>query len=198
MSSATSPVAELLSDLKIAFARLGLRWYLFGAQAAIVFGAARLTADVDVTVDLGARSIDELVEALRQAGFQVRLPNAEAQGSQTQVVPFVHERSRLPVDIVLAGPGLEELFFSRVEPVTVGGVSIPVVSAEDLVAMKLLAARSKDLDDAAAVVRARGASLDIDRIRVTLRRLEEGLDRKDLVDELEALLARARRRGQSD
>jgi hypothetical protein len=29
-----------------------VRWYLFGAQAAIVWGSARLSADVDVTAAL--------------------------------------------------------------------------------------------------------------------------------------------------
>jgi hypothetical protein len=35
---------------------VGVRWFLFGARAAILHDAARLSADVDVTVDLGARS----------------------------------------------------------------------------------------------------------------------------------------------
>ena len=48
-----SPLAELLGGLRDAFEPLGVRWYLFGAQAAILHGAARLSADVDVTVRLG-------------------------------------------------------------------------------------------------------------------------------------------------
>jgi hypothetical protein len=38
-----------LRDLSTAFGAIGVRWYWFGAQAAILYGAARLTADVDVT-----------------------------------------------------------------------------------------------------------------------------------------------------
>jgi hypothetical protein len=49
-----SPVAELLADLSRGFAAAGIRWYLFGAQAAIVYGVARLTADVDVTARVPA------------------------------------------------------------------------------------------------------------------------------------------------
>jgi hypothetical protein len=48
----SSPVAELLADLAAAFDQRRVDWYLFGAQAAILHGAARLTADVDVTVRL--------------------------------------------------------------------------------------------------------------------------------------------------
>jgi len=47
-----SPVAELLADLAGALHGLGVSWFLFGAQTAILHGAARLTADVDVTVRL--------------------------------------------------------------------------------------------------------------------------------------------------
>ena len=42
-----SPVAEVLAALVACFHSLGVRWYLFGAQAAIYHGVARLTADVD-------------------------------------------------------------------------------------------------------------------------------------------------------
>src|SRR5207249_10726702 len=70
-----SPVAELLGALSAVLDRLGVGWYLFGAQAALLYGAARLTADVDVTVDLGARPIPELIAALTEGGFAVRTPD---------------------------------------------------------------------------------------------------------------------------
>jgi len=47
-----SPVADLLADAATALSEGGVPWYLFEAQAAILHGAARLTADVDVTVRL--------------------------------------------------------------------------------------------------------------------------------------------------
>ena len=101
----------------------------------------------------------------------------------------------LPVDVVLAGPGLEDLFFSRAEEHNIGGVRVPVAAAEDIVTMKILAGRPKDLDDVAVIVRAR--SLDSDRVRSTLSRLEQALDRRDLVPEFERLLRQAgRERGQ--
>jgi hypothetical protein len=191
--SSRSLVAELLADLRGAFGALGARWYLFGAQAAIVHGAARLTADVDVTVDLAARSSAELVNALAAAGFEPRVPDPGGVVETTRVLPLVHKPTRIPVDVVLAGPGLEDLFFARVEEHAIGGVPVPVASAEDVLTMKVLAARPKDLDDAEAVIRAHGPRLDVERIRSTLRLLEAALDRRDLLSELERLLGRAGR-----
>ena len=47
----TSGPMEALVALSRVAKELGLRWYLFGAQAAVLWGRARTTADVDVTVD---------------------------------------------------------------------------------------------------------------------------------------------------
>src|SRR5262245_37316193 len=120
------PVAEVLADLQRTFAALDVRWFLFGAQAAILHGVARLSADVDVTIDLGERSTGDLVAALAAVGFELRVADVEGFAEKTRVLPFVHRRSRIPVDVVLAGPGLEEQFFAGAEERQLGGVAIPV------------------------------------------------------------------------
>jgi hypothetical protein len=129
-------LAEVLAALAQACNSLSLRWYLFGAQAAIVYGSARLSADVDATVELGATPVTALIAAMRQAGFSLRVSDAEDFAARARVLPFVHDASSMPVDIVLAGPGLEELFLERAQPQVVGGVPIPTACAEDIVAMK--------------------------------------------------------------
>jgi hypothetical protein len=70
-------------------------------------------------------------------------------------------------------------------------VTVPVASAEDVVTMKVLGGRAKDLDDAAAILRAQRRALDLDRVRETLRQIEQALDRSDLVAALERIVARA-------
>jgi hypothetical protein len=189
----SSPVVDLLADLDAALRRVGARWYLFGAQAAILYGAARLTADVDVTVDPGSLPTSTLVDALSGARFSLRVADAEGFVERTRVLPLLHERSGIPCDVVLAGPGIEELFFDRLHAQPVGGVEVPVIAADDLVALKILAGRPKDLDDVAAILRAQGGRLDLARARATLRLLEQALDRRDLLPSLETTLARARR-----
>jgi hypothetical protein len=186
--SPPQPVSELLGALASALAELGVRWFLFGAQAAILHGATRLSADVDVTVDLGHRSVAELVTALAR-DFEPRVTDPVGFARDTRVVPFVHHRSRMPLDVILAGPGLEEQFFAGASERLVGEARVPVVSAEDLAAMKILAGRGTDLDDVAAIVRACGEALDVAKIRATLGVVEAALDRRDLVARLEHIVA---------
>ena len=190
MSSEAPPVAEVLRDLRDALDALGTRWYLFGAQAAILYGVSRLTADVDVTVDLGRRPTTDLVTVLSGRGFRLRVADTGGFVEATRVLPLVHERTELPVDIVLAGPGLEDLFFERATPRQVGPVTVPVASPEDIVAMKILAGRPHDLEDARTILRGDRSSVDVGLVRRTLELLERALDRADLVPELDRLARR--------
>jgi hypothetical protein len=60
--SSPQPVADLLAALQKALTTLGVRWFLFGAQAAILHSVARLSADVDITIDLRQHSPADLVK----------------------------------------------------------------------------------------------------------------------------------------
>ena len=75
---------------------------------------------------------------------------------------------------------LEELFFERVVHRRIGSVIVPIASAEDLIVMKVLAGRPKDLDDVRAIVRVK-ADLDVPLVRETLALLERALDQSDLL-----------------
>ncbi|WP_437733382.1 DUF6036 family nucleotidyltransferase [Sorangium sp. So ce1335] len=189
-----SPFVELLGALADVFSRLGAGWYLFGAQAALLHGAARLTADVDVTVDLQGKDPEVLAKALTAAGFQMRVEDI-AFTHRTRVLPSLHLATGIAADVVLAGPGLEELFLQRAQLHDLDGVQVPVACAEDVIVMKILAGRPKDIEDVVAIIAAR-TDLKLDLVRSTLRMLEEALDRNDLLPELSGALARVQAPGE--
>ncbi len=53
-------------------------------------------------------------------GHELRVQDIDAFVETTRVLPFVHRVSRIPVDVVLAGPGLEEQFFDGTREQIVG------------------------------------------------------------------------------
>jgi hypothetical protein len=184
-----SPVADALADFARAVGALPVTWYVFGAQGAIVRGVARLTADVDVTVLLGSVTPDDLVDALHRSGVELRVPRDDAFISATRVLPLVHVRTGLPVDVVLGGPGLEEDFARRAEMIDIGGVEVPVATATDLVIMKMIAGRPKDLADVASLLALDPAIVDFEGARATLAVIEEALgEERDLVAGLDGLI----------
>src|ERR671919_1337764 len=183
--------ADLLRDLAGVLRSEGLRWYVFGAQAVVVHGFVRQTADVDVTVEIASERIGALLAALQSAGFKLRIEEGVDQFvARTRVLPLVHVKTRLPLDLVLAGPGPEQGFLDRAEEVEAGGTRFPVISAEDLVVVKILAGRSKDLDDVRGIVLRQFDTLDLKAVREQLRELEMLLDQADLLPRLEEIVER--------
>lgn len=189
----SSHIGEVLAALGTCFDSVGVRWYLFGAQAAIFHGVARLTADVDVTVLPELHSTGRLASVMEANGFRLRVTATDDFVARTRVLPFVHSATRLPVDVVLAGPGIEEQFLDRAEFHVLEGVRVPIATVEDLVTMKILAGRPKDLDDAKGMLRARSEEIDLDHVRRMLQLLEEALSQSDLIPQLEQLIRREKR-----
>jgi hypothetical protein len=191
--SPENTLADLLAALSRVMPECCEGWYLFGAQAVQVWGAPRLTADVDVTVRLRGEDSAGFVAQMREEGFELRVRDIDGFVKKTRVFPFVHLASAIPVDVVLAGPGLEEEFLKRARPVDLGGVTLPVISPEDLIVTKVLAGRPKDLEDIRGVLRARLEILDLPGIRRMLRLLEQALGQKDLKLIFENALTAVRR-----
>jgi hypothetical protein len=181
-------VTRLLADLAVALRQLRLRWYVFGAQAVVVHGRPRLTEDVDVTVDLDEIGSRVLVQRLATAGFDLAEFADDEFVDATRVLPFVHKASGMALDVVLAGPGLEQLFLDGAEEVDLDGIIVPVIRVEHLLVTKILAARPKDLDDVREILHSRD-DIDLKLVRELLRELEIAIGEGDLVAVFDDLVA---------
>ena len=174
------PVAlELLAALSRVISRWG-RWYVFGAQAVIAYGVPRLSADVDVTIRLEPEDPQGFVADMKAAGFVLRVEDPEFI-RRTRVMPFIHSATAMPLDVVLAGSGLEDEFLERARTLDIGGISVPVIDIQDLIVAKILASRPQDLTDARNLWRIHSHDLDGQSIRETLCLLEEALAQSDLL-----------------
>ncbi len=177
---------ELLAALKKVLERQGVPWYVFGAQAAVVYGSARMTMDVDVTIAPRPEQIPPLVGAVLASGFASRVKDLQAFLDRSRVIPLVHVRTKMPLDLVVARDSLEQLFLQRSRPTKLGGLTVPVITPEDLVIAKLFAGRPRDISDVEAVLHA-NADLDLRYVRTILEQLDEAEDRAELVPTLERL-----------
>ncbi len=191
-SSARPAAIELLES----FARLmharSWPWYVFGAQAVVAYGRPRMTADVDVTVDIGKESAEVLIRALTDDDFEPRIELSDDFISQARLLPLVHTPTEMPADVVISQPGLQEEFLARTCPVDIGGLTVPLISVEDLIAMKILAARPKDLDDIHGVLTEQVDRIDLEQVDEVLTILEVATDEADLKTRFRKILARVR------
>ena len=126
---------------------------LIGAAALGVHGVARSTSDLDLLVaDRGALDAARWMP-LRAAGCAVDLRLGDAWDPLVGVVRVRRGKST-PIDVVVAGAWVSPILAraGKLAPVTLGGASIPVVAAADLVILKLYAGGPLDLHDVEALL----------------------------------------------
>ena len=135
----------------------------------------------------------DFFDTLQHRGFVPRRENALAFARSTRVLLLRHTESNVPIDMVLAGPGLEALFLDRARNIEIFGLAIRVLAPEDLIASKLLAGREHDIQDIRAVI-AHQPDLNIGQLHELLTMFESALDRSDLHATLNHILASLKQR----
>ena len=181
-------IVQLLKILSRILEKLGCRWYVFGAQAVNVYARPRMSVDVDVTVEIDRADVSSFIKEMAGEGFEVPVSDPDSFIQKTRVIPFADETGGMVLDVVLAGPGLEKIFLNRAKKLELGGIEVPVISPEDLIVTKILAGRTKDLEDVEAILQSQLNALDLDWIRQLLQDLEQALDQSDLIPQFEQIL----------
>ncbi len=75
---------------------------------------------------------------------------------------------------------------------TVGNLVLPLATPEDLLIMKAVAHRPRDMADIEAIVNTQ-VTLDLGRVRQWVQEFSRALDMPDLLDDLERTLARSQK-----
>jgi hypothetical protein len=137
-----------------------IRFVLVGGLALVLHGLDRLTADVDLVIDLSSESARAAVQALTAAGYRALAPvdpTALADPQQRrewqtvrnmQVFSFWDSSNTRPTVDVILSPAVpfDELWIAA-SVVNLGGHSVRVASIEHLILMKAAAGRPQDLAD---------------------------------------------------
>lgn len=130
----------------------GVDYVVIGGIAAIAHGSAQLTQDLDICHATGAANLDRLGLVLVDLGARLR--------GVADAVPFVPDGQTLrrvqvltlhtilgPLDLIASPAGAFGYARLRARAVRaeVAGVEVLIASLEDLIAMKTVAGRPKDL-----------------------------------------------------
>lgn len=156
----------------------GVQFMLIGGHAATVWGRPRATLDVDVTIWATEDDLARLLEALAPE-FEARVGDPRDFVRDTRVLPL-RSRSGVPIDLIFGLLPFEQQAIDRARAVDIAGEEIPVVSAEDLVLMKIISDRPRDLEDVRAVVDIRFEELDLEYLEPRIHALAEALDNPEI------------------
>jgi hypothetical protein len=173
LGAALMQLTRLLDDNRIPY-------MVIGGAANLVWGDARTTQDVDVTISLPDERLSEVVELLGQ--HLTLLPEDPASFlRQTHVLPM-RTASGVGIDLIRAGLPYEEAAIARAQLQDLGGTRVRVARAEDLILHKLVSERLRDREDVAGVIRRQRGKLDRGYLDPLVHGLAEVLERPEIWD----------------
>lgn len=184
------PVAPL-PDLVGWWQSQDVRGLVIGGLAVALLGRPRVTRDVDALVWLAEDRWAAFLDAGRAFGFLPRQPDALAFAREARVLLVRHQPTGIDVDVALGCLPFEEEAVARATVVQVAGVSVPLPTPEDLVIMKAVAHRERDLLDIEGLVAAH-PDLDVRRVRRWVRAFADALETPELYNDLQQRLGRRR------
>ena len=151
-----SPYLSLFKALNDA----DVQYIVVGGIATILHGYVRATADVDLVVDLQVDEASKVISVLTKEGFKPKIP--------VQAMDFADEKKReqwinekgmqvfslyhpenigMTVDLFVDQPIPYQDLHRHSVVMDLDGINVRVCSIDDLIAMKQLAGRHKDLAD---------------------------------------------------
>lgn len=174
--------------------RLNNQGVIIGGVAASVLGRPRLTADADAMLLLSLDELGSLLKLAKEEGLTPRLPDAEVFARRSRVVLLRHEDTGIDVDISLGLLPFEVETVERSQEIDVGTLRIRLPMPEDLIILKAVAHRPKDLEDIEAVMSVQ-QHLDYERVEFWVRQFAEVLEMPELWGDLEKIINRQDKTG---
>jgi hypothetical protein len=152
---------QAIGQLVPLFEQLGASYAVMGGIAVRAYGIPRPTYDVDFTLAFPRERLQELYDAVERIGYTV--PEAFRTGWVDQVsglalVKFrwYREGQGIDIDVFLAEAPYQQEVLKRRRRIQLDGLTTWLVSPEDLILLKLLAARPRDLADIGDVLFTQG------------------------------------------
>ncbi|HEV7224541.1 MAG TPA: nucleotidyl transferase AbiEii/AbiGii toxin family protein [Pirellulales bacterium] len=154
-------LSKALAEFTRLFDRLNVQYAVMGGIAVRAHGIPRPTQDVDFTVAIQRDHLQEFYDAARLLGYSIPEEYASGWVDQVAGMPLVRVRNytegkSIDVDVFLAESPFQRELLARARIEQVDDLAIRVVTPEDLILLKLLARRPRDLGDVGDILFTQG------------------------------------------
>lgn len=161
---------------------------IIGGVAASALGRPRLTQDIDALAILPDADWVDVVESAARYGIVPRIEGALEFAHRSRVLLLRHIRSGIDVDVTLGGLPFEQAAVEKSAVHDIGGLQLRLPRVEDLLVMKAIARRPKDIEDIRGLLAAH-PRVDISEARRWVREFATAMSMSDMLDEFDRLVA---------
>jgi predicted nucleotidyltransferase len=175
---------QALQNLLIQFNDRGV---IIGGVAVSLLGIPRYTVDLDAVFLVSLDDVPRLLAEAAKQGIEPRIADPIGFARKNRVLLLQHSVSGMDIDLSLGILPFEFEMVERSRVVEIGSLKMRLPTPEDLIIMKSVAHRQKDLADIQGIA-ASHPILDKERIRFWVEQFGEALDLPELWQEIEKLL----------
>ena len=185
-SSDTLPVGPL-PDLMKWWRKCKVQGAIIGGLAVALRGFARTTLDVDAVVFIEEAGWPSFLTIGSTYSIESRIPEPLAFAKEASIFLLSHAPSGVDLDITLGQLAYEKLIIRRAVPKKIGKATVPIATVEDLIVLKAVANRPRDLADIQGLLEV-NTSIDLAYIREQIEELAAMADLPDAAREFERIL----------
>jgi len=168
---------RLIKKIATALHANKIHYMIVGGQALLLYGEPRLTKDIDITMDLGLESLDNIKKIVSSLKLKILVKDVNNFVKKTMVLPVIDEATGIRVDFIFSFSAYEKKAIQRAKEVKIGKTMVKFAALEDLIIHKIIAGRPRDIADIKSVL-LKNPRIDKRYITYWLRQFDKSLNEK--------------------
>lgn len=120
---------------------------VIGGQAVLMYGEARQTKDIDVTLGIDVDQYELMHTAVKELELEILPDDIEQFIQQTRVLPTLELESGIRVDFIFSFSPYERQAIRRAHDIDMQKEPVRFATMEDVIIHKLIAGRARDIED---------------------------------------------------
>ena len=164
---------------------------IIGGVAASVLGQPRLTHDVDALAILPEADWANAVATAVSYGILPRIESPLDFARRSRVLLMRHAESGIDIDVTFGRLSFEQNAIDNSEIHDIGGLRVRLPRVEDLLIMKAVARRPKDLQDIEGLLAAHPEA-DVVAVRQWVREFATAMSMSEMLDDFDKVVARSK------
>jgi hypothetical protein len=164
---------------------------IIGGVAASVLGRPRLTQDVDALAICPEEEWADAVSTAAGHGILPRIENPLDFARRSRVLLMRHAESGIDIDVAFGGLLFEQAAIDNSKIHDIGGLRVRLPRVEDLLIMKAVAGRPKDLEDIEGLLAAHPEA-DISTVRRWVGEFATAMSTSEMLDDFDKSVARSK------
>lgn len=165
----------------------GIAYMIIGGQAVLLYGRARLTRDIDITLGVNTDQFAQIEQVCSQLGLKLLPENPRNFTTKTNVLPAEEPQSKIRVDFIFSFTTYETQAIERANKVVLEDYAVRFASCEDVIIHKMVAARPVDQEDVRHMIARNRETVDLAYLKDWLLQFSQLPGHEQILRDFEAL-----------